>query len=251
MKTSIKLLLAAALLLPAISSMAQEASVIDEASVMIIPADPGASALVRPSAAADNPLDPLKKIVNYAMKIYKIIMKNRPVVNIETDYSNAVPEAVTHWTQLTGWQGPESKLYTFKADNIGGLPAVNAVYKVHYAWGANFQGKGKYLTGVTIEPVTITTAWGCKLDVDADVADETIVNAGTEEAPVAQMDVKLKWHLKTFTQNITRESVYRVRGDGALQEMGALFERGREALKLEAARRNIAGSGFEGAEVAK
>ena len=35
-----------------------------------------------PSAAADNPLDPLKKTVNYAMKIYKIIMKNRPVVNI-------------------------------------------------------------------------------------------------------------------------------------------------------------------------
>ena len=123
--------------------------------------------------------------------------------------------------------------------------------KVHYAWGAGFRGKGKYLTGVTIEPVSIVTGWGCKLDVTADVPDETIVNAGTEGAPVAQMDVKLKWHIKTFTQNITEESVFRVRGDGSLQEVGALFERGREVLKLEAARKTIAGSGFEGAGVAK
>jgi len=62
--------------------------------------------------------------------------------------------------------------------------------------------------------------------------------------------VKLKWHLKTFTQNITRESVYRVRGDGALQEMGELFVRGREALKLEAAERTVKGSGLY-AEVEK
>lgn len=251
MKSPIKLLLAAALLLPALNLRAQEAPVIDEASVMILPADPGAAALARPSASGDGPLDQIKDIVNYAMKIYKIIMKNRPVVNIETDYSNAVPEAVTHWSQLTGWQGPESKVYTFKANNIGGLPAVTATYKVHYVWGANFRGKGKYLTGVTIEPLSIVTAWGCKLDVDADVPDETIVNAGTDEAPVAQMDVKLKWRLKTFTQTIEQEAVYRVRGDGALQEVGRLFERGREALKLEAARQTIAGSGFESAEVKK
>lgn len=251
MRSSIKLLLAAALLSPALCASAQQAGLIDEASVMITPADPGAAALARPSASGDNPLDPLKKIVNYAMKIYKIIVKNRPVVHIDTDYANAVPEAVTHWSQLTGWQGPDSKLYTFTAKNIAGIQVVNAVYKVHYAWGANFRGKGKYLTGVTIEPLSIVTGWGCKLDVTADVPDETIVNAGTDEAPVAQMDLKLKWHLKSFAQDLEQEAVYRVRGDGALQEVGALFERGREALKLEAARETIAGSGFEGAEVKK
>ncbi|MBI4351765.1 MAG: hypothetical protein HY550_10015 [Elusimicrobia bacterium] len=250
MKASIKLLLAAALLLPAVGATAREAAVIDEASLMIIPAEPGAAALLRPSASGDGPLDQLKDIVNLAMKIYKIIMKNRPVVNIETDYSNAVPAAATHWTQLTGWQGPESKLYTFKADNVGGLPAVTAAYKVHYVWGGSFRGKGKYLTGVTIEPVSITTAWGCKLDVDADVPDASIVNVGSAEAPLAQMDVRINWHLKTFTQHIEHESVYRVRGDGALQEMGVLFSRGREALKLEAAERAVKSSGLY-AEVAK
>jgi hypothetical protein len=42
-----------------------------------------------------------------------------------------------------------------------------------------------------------------------------------------------------------------VRGDGSLQELGALFARGREALKFEAAERAVKGSGFYGAEVAK
>lgn len=249
MKATIKLLLAAALLSPALCASAQQAGTIDESSVMIIPADPGAAALARPAAGGDNPLDPVKKIVNLAMKIYKIIVKNRPVVHIETDYANAVPEAATHWTQLTGWQGPDSKLYTFTAKNIAGIQVVNASYKVHYVWGASFQGKGRYLTGVTVEPVSVVTGWGCKLDVTADVPDETIVNAGTEEAPVAQMDLKLKWHLKSFAQDLEQEAVYRVRGDGSLQELGALFERGRAELKLRAAR-DLIGAGF-GAEVKK
>ena len=251
MKATIKLLLAAALLSPALCASVQQAELIDADSVMIIPADPGAATLVRPSGNGDNPLDQFKKIVNLAMKIYNIIVKNRPVVNIATDYANAVPEAATHWTQLTGWQGPDSKLYTFTAKNVAGIQVVNAVYKVHYVWGASFQGRGKYLTGVTIEPVSITTGWGCKLDVTADVPDETIVNAGTGEAPVAQMDLKLKWRLKSFAQDLAQEAVYRVRGDGALQEMGTLFARGREALKLEAAEKKIAGSSFDGAEVVK
>lgn len=252
MKATIKLLLAAVLLLPAARLTAQEAPLIDEASVMILPADPGAATL---AAAGDgsfsDTVGQFKKIFNYAMKVYNFIVKNKPVVNIQTDYSNAVPEGVTHWQQLTGWQGPESKVYTFTAKNVGGLPAVTASYKVHYVWGASFQGGGRYLTGVTIEPISVVTSWGTKLDVKVEVPDETVRNAGTEKDPVAQMDVKLKWHIKTFTQTIDKEAVYRVRGDGALQEVGELFERGRLALKLEAAEKAIAGSSFDGAEVRK
>ena len=249
MKGFAKILLAGALLLPAARLMAQDGHVIDEASVMIIPSDPGAATLA--TAAADgsfsDSVGQFKKIFNYAMKVYNFIVKNKPVVNIETDYSNAVPEGATHWQQMTGWQGPESRLYTFKASNIGGLPAVTATYKVHYVWGGSFKGKGKYLTGVTIEPVSVTTSWATKLDVVVEVPDESVVNAGTDEAPVARMDVHLKWHIKTFTQDLKQEAVYRVRGDGGLEEIGALFERGRTELKLEAAERAVNGavSGWE------
>ncbi|HAT73298.1 MAG TPA: hypothetical protein DCS63_10835 [Elusimicrobia bacterium] len=244
MKAFSKLFLTAAFLLPALRVSAGQAGadypVIDESSVMITPAAPAA----RPSEPGDNPLDPVKKIVNLAMKIYKVIEENRPVVNIATDYANAVPEDVAHWTQLTGWRGPDSRVYTFSAKNPAGMEIVKASYKVHYAWGAGFKGRGQYLTGVTIEPASVVTAWGCRLDVTADVPDTSVTNAGTGADPVASLDLRLKWRLKTFTQNIEEEAVYRVRGDGELQELGTLFARGREAARLETARRSISDSRF-------
>lgn len=230
MKTAIKILLACALLAPGLARAGQD-QVIDEASLMIEEVYSAPAPRPLPAAAAEEPgtIDAVKKIVNYAMKIIDFIEKNHPVVNINTDYANAVPEQMTHWSQMTGWQGPDSKVYKFSARNLVGMEVVSAYYKVHYVWGGSFRGRGKYLTGVTIEPVTVTTAWACNLDAVAEVKDGDIANIGTETDPVASMVLRLKWKVKTFTQNIEEEAAYHVLGDGTLQSAGKLFDRGVEA----------------------
>lgn len=231
MKNIAKLFFACLLLAPAFAA-AQQDQVIDEASIMIEEVYSAPAQKPLPWGGSDEEptaIDSVKKIVNYAFKVIDFIEKNHPVVNIETDYANAVPEQLTHWTQMTGWQGPDSKTYKFSAKNAVGMEVVTAYYKVHYVWGGSFRGRGKYLTGVTIEPVSITTAWACKLDASAEVKDEDIANIGTETDPVASMVLRLKWKVKTFTKEIEEEAAYRILGNGTLHASGKLFERGLEA----------------------
>lgn len=249
MKTVIKILFACALLAPAAARAGQEQE-IDESSLMIEEVYSAPASRPLPWVGSDEEpgtIDVVKKIVNYAMKVIDFIEKNRPVVNIETDYANAVPEQMTHWSQMTGWQGPDSKVYKFSAKNLVGMEVVTAYYKVHYVWGGSFRGRGKYLTGVTIEPVTVTTAWACDLDATAEVKDGDIANMGTETDPVASMVLRLKWKVKTFTQNIEEEAAYHVLGDGTLQGAGKLFDRGVEAKVArlsEALSEKVRKSGF-------
>ncbi|MDO8806047.1 MAG: hypothetical protein Q7R35_16645 [Elusimicrobiota bacterium] len=173
-------------------------------------------------------IDTLDKIVNLMEKIFAIIEKNQPVVNITTNYANAVPFGTSHWTQLQGWSKPATKKYAFSMKNAYGNEVVKVVYQVHRTHSGNFNGKGKFLTGVTIEPLNIVTAWGYKVTLVSEVPDSTVANVGTQEDPVASMQVQLKWVVHTMVKDITSKAIYYVQGDGLLEEIGTPFKNARE-----------------------
>lgn len=169
-------------------------------------------------------IDTIDKIVNLAQKIWEIIEKNQPVVNISVNYANAVPYGVQHWTQLQGWSKPATKKYSFSAKNLYGAEVVKVTYQVHYTYGGNLNGKGKFLTGVTVEPINVETAWGYKVSLTAEVPDSTIANVGTREDPIASMQVQLKWKIHTLLKDMEQKAIYYVQGDGLIQEIGSPFK---------------------------
>ncbi|MBI4351797.1 MAG: hypothetical protein HY550_10175 [Elusimicrobia bacterium] len=200
-----------------------------------------------PGPDINGTIDTLDKIVNLMEKIFAIIEKNQPVVNITTNYANAVPFGTTHWTQLQGWNKPATKKYTFSMKNAYGSEVVKVTYQVHYTWKGNFQGKGLFLTGVTVEPLNVVTAWGYKVTLVSEVPDSTIANVGTHEDPIASMQLQLKWTVHTMIKDITSKAIYYVQGDGLLQQIGTPFKNAQEAKtkgKVEAAAARIAGPSF-------
>lgn len=164
-------------------------------------------------------IDVADKIVNLVDKIFTLIAKNQPVVNISVNYANAVPYGLSHWSQLQGWAAPRVKRYSFTCKNLYGMKVVDVVYQVHWTYGGNYQGKGKYLTGVTVEPVKVDTAWGYNVDLTAQVPDSTIANVGTADNPVASMQVQLAWKVHTIVKDIQEKSIFFVRGDGYMQPL--------------------------------
>ncbi len=197
---------------------------------VINPPGPGATgAPTNGLNEASQTVDLLDKIVNLAQKIFNIIEKNQPVVNVTTNYANAVPYGTSHWTQLQGWSRPATKRYAFSMKNGYGSEVVKVTYQVHYTHNGNFQGKGKFLTGVTVEPLNIETAWGYKVSLVSEVPDSTIANVGTSEDPIASMQVQLKWNVHTVIKDITSKAVYYVQGDGLLQEIGTPFNNAKDA----------------------
>ncbi len=214
--------------------------------------NPGAP--VDPQAGFNNAVDNINStvgvidnIVNLAQKIWDIIEKNQPVVNIATNYANAVPYGMSHWTQLQQWSKPATKKYSFSMKNGFGSEVVKVTYQVHYTYNGNFQGKGKFLTGVTIEPLEVVTAWGYKVSLVSEVPDSTIANVGTSADPVASMQVQLRWTAHTALKDITSKAIYYVQGDGLLQEIGTPFKNAQEIKSrkdAEAVKVRIATSSF-------
>jgi len=186
-------------------------------------------------------------IVNLAQKIWSIIQENQPVVNITTNYANAVPYGTSNWTQLENWSKPATKKYSFSMKNAFGSEVVKIAYQVDYTYGGNYNGKGKFLTGVTIEPLSVTTAWGYKVNLTSEVPDSTVANVGTQSDPVASMQVQLDWTVHTALKDTTSKAIYYVQGDGLLQEMGTPFKNAaalKETKRSDAAAAQISGAQF-------
>jgi hypothetical protein len=169
-------------------------------------------------------IDTLDKIINLAQKIWEIIEKNQPVVNINVNYANAIPYGIQHWTQLQGWTKPKTANYSFVAKNGYGAEVVKVKYQLEFRYGGNYQGKGKFLTGVTIEPISVDTSWGYKVSLSAEIPDSTIANVGTHEDPIASMQVQLKWTIHTVLKDEQQKVIYYVQGDGEFGEVASPFK---------------------------
>jgi hypothetical protein len=198
---------------------------IDESSLAPIEEEEGvlSQRLTPPPATGDPSGVDLSVILNLAKEIWAIIEKNKPVVDIKTDYAVALPQGITSWGQLSGWKAPEGKVYGFYAKNKFGQRTVNVRYLVTRMWGGAYKGKGKYLTGVTIEPLTVDVAWGYKFSMKATAPSEAVGNIGTDEEPLAGLRMKVLWTIETPVKSSTGQSVYWFQGDGVFRQEGSPF----------------------------
>lgn len=251
------LLLALSVLLPFSRAFSQEAVTAPEDKAVFTKAEVSAAALDplrytidpesvsveltgRTSSAAAGPeergvIGSIVTIVNIANKIWGIIKANAPVADVETKYAAAVPEGALSPNQLYGWKGPETYEYKFHAKNMYGGEMVTVSYKVVFSYGGKFDGKGAYLTGVTIVPGTIEVGWGYRLSMNAFVPDTTITNIGTYADPKAAMQLKLSSRISTVLKEWDGNSVYLVKGDGELKQLVSPFKPAKRVEDLAAA----------------
>lgn len=172
-----------------------------------------------PGTGGDDPLRTIDQIINIGKKIWEIIEKNKPVVDLKNDYATAVPEGITHWSQLERWNAPKTTLYRLAAKNAYGVETVGVTFAVIRTWGGSYKGKGKFLHGVTVEPLKVDVLWGYTLNMNATIP--SVVNVGSSEDPIAAMTVKLGWVIKTVVKESQGSGVYFVRGDGQFSDIGA------------------------------
>ena len=163
----------------------------------------------------------IDQVVNLAQKIFDIIKANQPVVNISVNYANAIPMGITHWTQLQGWSAPVARTYNLTANSKSGSRVADVTYQVVYTAGGNYKGHGKYLTAVSVQPLNVNVGWGHTFNFSCEVPDSSIANAGTEDDPIASMQLLLKWTDHTVLSEKDGRDVYYVRGDGAMQVLSS------------------------------
>ncbi|PCI39318.1 MAG: hypothetical protein COB53_03420 [Elusimicrobia bacterium] len=221
----------------------KEAEGIKPASQIGLPTPPSGKPLPLPtfpggsSGGGEDTLRTIDRIINIGKKIWEVIKENKPVVDVKTDYATAVPDGITHWSQLATWKMPKGTAYRLTAKNGYGFNAVNLTFMVTRTWGGSYKGKGQFLHGVAVEPLKRDVSWGYTLNMNASVP--STVNSGTSEDPIAAMSLVLDWTIKTVLKESGGRGVYWVQGNGEFNDIGARAslgmssagERARKAIK--------------------
>jgi hypothetical protein len=185
----------------------------------------------------------LDDIVNVGLKVWKIIVDNKPVVDVKTQYATALPKGSKGWTDIEGWHVPVGSIYELTAKNGYGIKTIKVRYQVLRTYGGSYEGKGKYLTAVTVEPLLVEVGWAYHFSMEASVPDTSIVNVGTSADPVAGMMAALGWRISTPVKDSSGQSLYFLQGDGAFKEIGGPFsDRSLDKAKGKVA---AASAGFE------
>jgi hypothetical protein len=177
-----------------------------------------------------NPLEGIlvtvEKISNIARKVWKLVEANRPVANVSSQYAVAYPAGITSSSQLSGWSRPRIYTYGFYAENLYGGIMINARYDVTFMYGGSYEGKGRYITAATVIPTVAEVAWGYTFTMDASVPDSTVVNVGTDQYPVAALQLKVAWKMATVLKESRGTSLYYMQGDGYYREIASPWRHG-------------------------
>ncbi len=172
-----------------------------------------------PSGDADSSQVILDQIINGGKKLWAIVAAGRPVMNVQTDSANALPQGVHSWSELQGWQTPKSKIYQVQYVNLYQMTVVDFSFRVLFAYGGNLGGKGNYLSYVTVIPDFVSVAWGYRFDAQSSVVN--VMNAGTVVDPLAAMELQVEWGVETPLRKTKNTANYLVRGDGGFLDLSS------------------------------
>lgn len=154
----------------------------------------------------------LDKVINLGKKIWDVLEKGRPVVNIKTDVATALPMGSRCWLDLQGWDRPKSTLYGVKYKNAYGIEVVNFQFRLLTLSGGNVDGKGKYIGYATVMPAQVDVAWGYTLNSEVEV--QSVFNMGSKEQPVGGLQIALKYSVNTVMKHSQESVVFFVDGKG-------------------------------------
>lgn len=163
----------------------------------------------------------LESLIAFGKKVYAIVEKGKPVVNVNLKNKVSVlpnveqPQVAMYG--MTNWQAPKTRVYEVVFKNLYGMKVVKFNYAVTFEYGGKHDGKGAYIAGARIAADSVNVSWGFKFDATADAV--SIVNRGSKEDPVAAVTFKLNYTAKSILKEIQSEESFYITGEGAVRKV--------------------------------
>jgi hypothetical protein len=164
-----------------------------------------------PRAPGAEELVIIEQIINLGEKLWKIVERNKPVVNVKYTYANAVPKGVKTTEELDGFSSAQAATYRMHGTNLFGATVYDVTYTVVHRYGGQYKGKGQYLDAVTVYPHKLDVLWGYTVNFNVDRI--STVNVGSAEAPVASILMDLNFSVSTVLKTSQFRQIYEFRGD--------------------------------------
>ncbi len=158
-------------------------------------------------------LKSINEIINLGEKIWKIIEKNKPVVNVKYAYANAVPKGVKGPEDLENFSPLQFKSFRKFGKNGFGSTVFDVTYTLAHRYNGQYQGRGRFLDAVTVLPHKVDVLWGYTLNFN--VARVSTANVGSEKEPVGSVAMDMDFQVSTVLKASQYRNLYEFRGDSA------------------------------------
>lgn len=159
------------------------------------------------------------KVINYGKAAWTFIQNNRSVVNIETHNASAMPAGIKDWSEMSGWKMPVVKTYRFNERSLMFPSVVEFEFQVMYTYGGQYQGRGQYLSYVTIRPTKLWAMWSYSVNGSVNI-DQTL-NVGTLDNPIGMNQISLHWVVDNKISSMEYSKTFAIAGDGQFVDLSA------------------------------
>lgn len=157
------------------------------------------------------------KVINIGKKVWAVVEKGRPVVDIKADVATALPSGARSWLDLENWRAPVSRTWGISFKNLYGVEVVKYVYRVIYVAGGSANGVGQYIGYATVQPVELNVAWGYTFNSEATVP--TVYNLGSRSNPIGGLTLQVKWSIETVLKKTIQSQSFSIDGRGTLTQL--------------------------------
>lgn len=157
------------------------------------------------------------EVIQVGKQVWDIVVANKPVVDASSERVSALPPGINDWRGMHGWKAPQSRTYRVAFKNLYGGTMIDFTYQVLFTPGGTLNGKGLYLSNMTILPANLFVAWGYTFRSRGSVPG--IMNAGSAVSPMAAAQMQLTWSVDTVLAHHEGTSSFYVRADGTFQQL--------------------------------
>lgn len=161
-----------------------------------------------------------RDLVALGEEIYTLVQRGRPVVSTQYAPISVLPNQngrAVSAMELEGWRMPVSRTLTINYKNVYGMTMASLQYKLIFAYGGSFNGRGAYITNAQLVPAEVYAFYGVDFNVEMRLSG--ITNQGSRANPVAGAMLQIHYKAATFMNTRERNDTYQITGLGAVQKL--------------------------------
>src|SRR5205814_1556095 len=116
---------------------------------------------------------------------------------------------------MENWSIPLVKSYKVSFKNSWGNNVVSFVYTIMFQHSGDYNGTGKYITGLKVTASQVWASWGFDFDATSELVN--IANIGSKDAPVASAVLQISYAVRGKLNETRAAATFFVDGNGNIQ----------------------------------
>jgi hypothetical protein len=168
---------------------------------------------------AERVIASMRDIVAVGREIYELVKDGRPVLSMRHSPINVLPinpatrQVIEAW-ELEGASLPVERTFETRIKQ-GPLTVATFRYRLQYSSGASFNGAGKYLTNVTVEPVHVRANFGWSVSSNLKLVG--LINHGTRTNPVVGATMQVRYSGRSLMLAFEKTDTIHITGRGEVR----------------------------------